>query len=261
MLISFDLDGVLMENPFSSGVFPRVLDAFVAALPRNMTEAERRETAWKRIRDTHRERFVGPSPYTAYDWDGVICAVAEEMGLSLELNIVDLVKSYAVPPHIKAHVGAEDILRYLRDKGYIVVAVTNGYYCYQYPVLQALGLDSFFHRLITPDQVRSIKPERAIFQEVQKQAPGKPWYHVGDSLIQDIGGGAMAGAMTVWVPRNREALAEKEVAPTMASSLFQEALKQQLKKEKELFSLQGIEEEALKPHHVMLFLRQLKDIV
>jgi len=70
----------------------------------------------------------------------------------------------------------------------------NGYYGYQWPVLERLGVAELFEAVITPDVAGYEKPDPRIFGLV----PGLI-AHVGDLLLHDVLGANLAGLQSIWL--------------------------------------------------------------
>lgn len=81
---------------------------------------------------------------------------------------------------------------------YVLIAVTNGN-----ADLQQIGIDDFFHDLVSARAVGVAKPARRIF-EIAVSAGGAAAHqtvHVGDHPEFDVSGARDAGLKTVWVNR------------------------------------------------------------
>lgn len=205
MWMTFDLDGVVMETPLNFGVLPHVLQILV----RNhlATETGRGKDwevlyseLWLKLREEHKRRYASENPYTAYDWDSIVAELANEYGCVEEINLPELLNFYCTAPYVKSHERAHEILQQLKARGWQIGVITNGYRKYQAPVLEALELVPLIDILITPEQIKVVKPEREIFAQVPGLKDGA-WIHVGDTLVLDVYGGRQAGAKTVWFDR------------------------------------------------------------
>lgn len=199
--VTFDLDGVLIRNPFRDGIFPRVC----AALAPGFAGSE--ERAMEAIRLEHRERLFrsleGAEPsVSAYDWDAIFAAVARSCGLEgiPDRPVAEWVRHYAAAgPYIGlVHPSVPPALEALRAAGLRLAVVTNGLWRYQEPVLEALGILGSFDLVAAPDLCGAAKPDPAAFRCVLgEQAEGD--IHVGDDLFFDVAGARLAGMRTVWV--------------------------------------------------------------
>ena len=90
---------------------------------------------------------------------------------------------------------ALDVLHYLRDKGYRMHLITNGFEKTQHSKLQHCGLASFFEQVITSEGSNSLKPHPEIFLYAMEKAgaEAKESIMIGDSLEVDIEGAMNVG--------------------------------------------------------------------
>lgn len=192
VLITFDLDEVLILNPFGSGVFPYVRKRISEQSGADPADVRRAIVAEARARQLRGDMVA------SYNWDDIIRQVSAGFGVEWTVSIAQLVEDYCVPPHIKLHPGAVELLTELSEQGHMLRALTNGYRKYQYPVLQALGIVHFFERIVTPDQAGAAKPQQEIFAAA-KSGCTLPHVHIGDHVIHDVWGANRSGAVSIWV--------------------------------------------------------------
>lgn len=200
-IITFDLDGVLIQNPFRLGVFPHVcreLAPYGEALGEIIAEAKRRLLAGL---------FV-----EAYDWDDIVATAASRLcGAGGEakspspppprFDIAALVRHYcAVPGMIWLLPGARETLMALRAERRRLGVVTNGYRKYQWPVLETLGIAEFFDVIVTPEEVPATKPQPELFHAAWRDSRAP--FHVGDDLVHDAWGARAAGGYSVWLHKD-----------------------------------------------------------
>jgi HAD superfamily hydrolase (TIGR01549 family) len=196
----FDLDGVLMVNPFDTCVVPRLERLLAAsAAMAGLGDAEVSQRVRGAIRRGWQERMATGDLAAAYDWDAIYLQAAEELLAPLDARSVVDVGQWvreccAEGGHIRALPGAEEMLARLSDAGARLVVISNGYAPYQEPVLEALGLLRYFDEVVTPDRVGYAKPDARIFQ-----AAGHLDAFVGDTLVHDMLGARRAGIDAVWV--------------------------------------------------------------
>jgi len=224
--IGFDLDGVLMRNPFETCVLPR-LEALLSSAPG--IQALDEETVGNAVRSRvgagWRSRMATGDLASAYDWDAVYRQVAGELGADAEsladIDVAAWVRECCGDDgHIAALPGAPELLRALEEAGHRLVVISNGYAAYQEPVLAALGLLEHFDEVVTPERVGHAKPDPRIFA-----AAGPLDVFVGDTLIHDVLGANRAGIFSVWVsPALPDDLAaksprERATTPTIAAVL------------------------------------------
>lgn len=199
LTVGFDLDGVLMRNPFETCVIPRFQDLMtLAPALAGLSHEEARAEARRRVGLGWRRRMAAGDEVGAYDWDGIYRDVAEELGAAVEIDVAAWVRDCcSAGGHIEALPGAHELLARLSAANTRLVVVSNGYAAYQVPVLEALGLLSHFGAVVTPEVVGAAKPDPAIFL-----AAGTIDVFVGDTLEHDMLGAKRAGAFAVWVKPN-----------------------------------------------------------
>ena len=107
--------------------------------------------------------------------------------------------------------GAEDICRYLKERGYGLYVVTNGTSTTKYKRLALSGLDAYMDGIFVSEDAGSQKPQKEYFDYCFAripQADPSRMLLVGDSLTSDIKGGINAGVSTCWY--NPAGLPERE---------------------------------------------------
>lgn len=195
-VVSFDLDGVLIQNPFKLGVGPHLRAHVRAGAALRGLE---QEEADRRIHDAVSEavavRMNRGDLVAAYDWDVIFSEVARSFGADPVPDVAGLVRHYcAVPETIWLLDRAGPTLAALADAGFGLVATTNGFQRYQLPVLEALGIAGRFERVLAPDTTGFAKPDPGILAGV----PGLV-AHVGDMLYHDVLVARRLGVTAVWV--------------------------------------------------------------
>ncbi|HEX2534802.1 MAG TPA: YjjG family noncanonical pyrimidine nucleotidase [Chitinophagaceae bacterium] len=92
-----------------------------------------------------------------------------------------------------------DVLQYLRDKGYVLHLITNGFEKTQHHKLSSCGLRGFFTEVITSEGANSLKPQREIFEYALEQAGAEvaESLMIGDSLEVDVAGAMAVGMDSV----------------------------------------------------------------
>jgi putative hydrolase of the HAD superfamily len=106
-----------------------------------------------------------------------------------------------------------DVLHYLRDKGYTLSLITNGFEHVQHSKLKHCGLDVFFSEVITSESSNSLKPQPEIFQYALKRtgASVQESLMLGDNLEADVAGAMGFGMDAVHV--NHTGI-EQDITPT-----------------------------------------------
>ena len=96
---------------------------------------------------------------------------------------------------------AVDTLQYLKNKGYRLHLITNGFEETQHCKLRTCGIADFFVEVITSEGSNSMKPKKEIFHYALNKA--KAMQHqsimIGDSIEVDIKGAINAGIDQVYV--------------------------------------------------------------
>ncbi len=94
-----------------------------------------------------------------------------------------------------------EILQYLKDKGYKLHLITNGFEKIQHSKLRSSNLQDYFNEVITSEASNSLKPHKEIFEyALDKTAAQKnESIMIGDNLDADIQGAMDAGLDTVFV--------------------------------------------------------------
>jgi FMN phosphatase YigB (HAD superfamily) len=194
--VSFDLDGVVMRGPFASAIRPRISEHLgrSAALS-HLAGEDLEKHIWRAVRHEHDRRYVSDDNVGAWNWQAIYDQVSHALGCEPMPDLTELVREGCQREGAVALLpGARRGLERLTQAGVRLVAITNGYYDYQWPVLEKLGVAEFFEVVITPDVAGFAKPDPRVFGQV----PGLR-AHVGDLLMHDILGANRAGLYAIWV--------------------------------------------------------------
>lgn len=198
LTVSFDLDGVVIRNPFGAGVFPRVREHVRGAAALSGIDREQQDRIMTdAVNRIWLERMRKGDLVGAYDWDSILNEASAGLGGPAVPDIAELVEYFCGQDEMIALLpGAGEGLALLREHGARVYAMTNGYHAYQWPVLVALGIEHCFEDVLTPERLGAAKPQPGIFEAI----PGLD-AHVGDMLVHDVLGARAAGVTAVWLPR------------------------------------------------------------
>lgn len=101
-----------------------------------------------------------------------------------------------------------EILTYLKEKGYLLHMITNGFEKTQWRKLNSSGLNRFFSEVITSEGSNSVKPQKEIF-DFALQRTGAETEHsimIGDNQEADIAGAINAGWDSVFVNHTSQPL-------------------------------------------------------
>ena len=258
MIVSFDLDGVLMENPFGQGLFPEIKQKLKKQYEENHCKSISEEVIWLNIKSEFKNR-TSKNLYTAYDWDDIIQTVAENLRLPGGINIETMINDYLKEPYIHLYQDGKELLDKLKKFDIDLYVVTNGYYKYQYPVLETLGIADYFSKIITTDRAEAVKPESKIFVPELKNSDN--WFHIGDSLLMDIYGANKLSANTVLVYRDlTEDLLKLSAAERPDSEIAIELMNEKLADELSLNRWE-YEEELIYPDYLVKSLEEVFPIL
>ncbi|GED71386.1 hypothetical protein BRE01_50880 [Brevibacillus reuszeri] len=189
--VTFDLDGTLMQNPFGVWVFPEI--AAVVSGKLGWTCDVIAEMVAEHERRMEQGRYV-----EAYDWDDILGMQCKQLGVTESFEIEPLLRKHAVSPKIHLlEPGILKVLRAIKDSGFALAVVTNGFYKFQAPVMEALGLLDFFDEVLTPERAGTGKPDPKILDML----PGDVVAHVGDRLDHDVRMANLRNVTSVFIDR------------------------------------------------------------
>lgn len=120
----------------------------------------------------------------------------EELASEMSVRFLELLPTRTILfPYTK------EILQYLRDKGYVLHLLTNGFEKTQHNKLMYSGLKDFFTEIITSEGSNSLKPNKEIFEfAIEKCCTKKEeCIMIGDNVEVDIIGAMNAGIDQVYV--------------------------------------------------------------
>lgn len=184
-VVSFDLDGTLIDGPFSN-VLTDLQDRLVGS---GQTELK------SSILQRHRDLLVA-DPLAAYDWDSIVAECLSEAEVQMPFDLVAQLNEHVDRNETRLlHDRTFESLQELRSAGWRVVVLTNGWRRYQEPILRGIGMLDVIDELLAADDVGIPKPSPAAFATARGAA--KVHVHVGDRVDHDIVGGNAAGARTV----------------------------------------------------------------
>ena len=91
--------------------------------------------------------------------------------------------------------GTEELLHYLKGKGYSLSIVSNGFKEVQFEKMRTSGIDGFFDHVFLSEDIGWQKPHRPFFEHVlhQLQATPDQCLMIGDDINVDIAGARNAG--------------------------------------------------------------------
>lgn len=184
-VISFDLDDTLIRGPFS-----KVLNDVMASVADSDDEATELRTRMRTLHDD----LLDADLLAAYDWHQIVADIIGDRDPGFDM--LDRLEEYAAADLTRVlHDDTPALLAGLRDLGWVVKILTNGWRRYQEPILRHAGLLSAVNELITSDDVGLPKPAEEMFHRARADAAIH--VHVGDRIDHDIVGGNRTGATTV----------------------------------------------------------------
>jgi putative hydrolase of the HAD superfamily len=136
-----------------------------------------------------------------YVWkDKVYQELVKEFGLSLDWN--DLLSDYKVgfSSYATAFPNTIEILERLKQKGYRLGMITNGFGDFQASNIQALGIKEYFEVILISESEGIRKPDPAIFlraSEMMNLLPEECVY-VGDHPTNDVMASKNVGMRGIW---------------------------------------------------------------
>jgi putative hydrolase of the HAD superfamily len=94
-----------------------------------------------------------------------------------------------------------EILTYLKNKGYKMHLITNGFESVQFKKINTANIAHFFNEVVTSEASNSLKPQKEIFEYALKNAKAQKEQSImiGDNESADIQGGINAGLDTIFV--------------------------------------------------------------
>jgi putative hydrolase of the HAD superfamily len=115
-----------------------------------------------------------------------------------------LYERFTEPDVWRIHDDVRPSLDALLAKGIRLAAISNWDERLR-PLLQSLGLDSYFECIVISSEVGSHKPARVIFEHavLKLGCAAEAMLHVGDSMREDVEGGRAAGFQTVLLSRDK----------------------------------------------------------
>lgn len=126
----------------------------------------------------------------------------KQIGISDETRINQFGEEYIARSPLKTALfpNALETLAYLKDKGYRLFLLTNGFKEVQIVKISKSGLAPFFEKMITSDESGYQKPHRKIFEYALKtvNAVKKQSLMIGDDVDTDIAGAKKFGMDQVY---------------------------------------------------------------
>lgn len=262
LVISFDMDEVLVPSPIGNRVFPILVGELAKEVNEHRTDGSQIAADELRARafaEWRRRVGDGSDMVAAYDWDDIFTSVVQELGLSREVYVAPYVEAFCErPENVPRYPRVQAELAALQEHGARLLVVTNGHARYQLPILRALDLERFFDRIATPDRAGYGKPDPRIFEWLFDGLAGRRNVHVGDRLRHDVYGPHQASLEAVWLRRDLpEELATLPPPDRLRSPLAEGFLREQLKEE----GIHALDIEPYWPEHLAWNLDELLELL
>ena len=119
--------------------------------------------------------------------------------------------------------GAYEVLKYLSDKYYIIIA-TNGPKVATTEKLKKINCLNFVNKILSADMFGCMKPRKEFFEGIQKMLNNfnnEEYLIIGDSLKSDVGFGMNCNFDSCWFNKNGEKL-DENYHPTMVINRLKE---------------------------------------
>lgn len=200
MVLIFDLDGTLLHSTFFSDVLMKML---CHKLETHNLPADK-SIVFQEIIKKFLEKLAAEDKTPAYDWDLIAREYLTQYDLPGEWNceIEDYYKSDEIIKHSFLYKDVESALEWLSENQHVMVLLTNGLHKYQDNVIEKLGLQKYFQKIVMPDPLlfNFVKPNPEIFEFAAQGFP-EPYIVIGDSLYFDVYGAKSAGYHAIWLMR------------------------------------------------------------
>jgi len=224
-VISFDVWNTILDT---KKMFALLSAELARALQIELEKSPRVEKAVHKVYDRCRQRRrLGE----INGFDIVVesqALLAQELGTSHEVVMSAIEKALStVDPQHLAYSDAISVLELLYKLGFRMGIVGNTVFWssrYTRGLLERLGVARFFEIMVFSDATRINKPDRRIFLLFAKQMDVDPGSvaHVGDSVIEDVGGALSAGMKAIHIDRGRKSrLVLKDLGLALISELHQ----------------------------------------
>lgn len=183
----FDLDGTLLDRQAS-------LKAFIEHQHERMTELQ------------HIDKSVYVNRFIALDQGGYVWKDSVYQQLKLEFEIAlqweDLLEDYMerFRAHCVGFPNLHEILIYLKQNGFKLGLITNGYGTFQTKNTEVLGISSYFDAILVSEIEGLRKPDPAIFHRALHRLGVQPSdaAYVGDHPHNDVWASRNAGMRGIW---------------------------------------------------------------
>lgn len=250
--ITFDLDGTLMQNPFVGHVFPEIER-------RILLENHLLENIVGQLVLEHETRLKDGRTADAYDWDDIVMQYLKANDLQTSIHVEELLKGFCVEPNIYLLEDSVcEVLDELKQLGYSLAVVTNGFTKYQLPVMDVLQLTKHFDLIVTPQEAGFAKPDERVYGSVLEM--GEIVAHVGDRIDHDVISANAIQVWSIWICRHLpDSVKELSPAERRESPEIRDFILRKLKRETKT-QFGTLPKEAV-PQEIICSLSELPSIV
>jgi HAD superfamily hydrolase (TIGR01549 family) len=261
VVLIFDMDGVLVGSTFFSDILMNILctkleeHGICIEIPALFQEILKRFVT----------KLGAENKSLAYDWDLLIHEYMSEHNIPWHNEIEEFFCSEQLLNYTYLYRDT-DILEWLLEQGHPMAILTNGLPKYQDQVIEKLGIQHFFEKIImpNPETVKIVKPYLEIFELVMENFE-EPYVMIGDSLYFDIYGAKKAGFQTVWVHRKLPKKYKALPIDARTEKINQNAqfLLKYINRGAPFLKLTATDEDLadFKPDYVIYSLRELKKLI
>lgn len=180
-IVFVDVDSTLVENHFSRKVIGKVLQEIAAVTGKTLPELGKEMS----IENTYRQKN-DPDNVLTMDWDDIVLTLATRYQVTLSQSLIDLWEEAALAEDVEILDSSPSVMAQLKAAHRKLVIATKGLMKYQLPVLRAVGLDTLFDEILTPDKTGFLKTTPAYFNAYLTQYPDACFIQVGDHYYDDL---------------------------------------------------------------------------
>ena len=214
--LAFDVYGTLIDT---SGVFNR-LQQLVGSQAREFTDLWRNKQLEYSFRRGLMQNYADFSICTRQALEFCCQSLKQEISAA---DRKDLLEGYRYLP---AFVDVKSGLESLQRKGFRMFAFSNGRADDVSNLLRHAGIDQFFAGVVSCDEVKSFKPNPAVYAHFLRRAGcagAEAWMISSNSF--DVIGARSAGMRAVWVNRSAQVIFDPwDIEPTLTIQSFVELL-------------------------------------
>lgn len=110
---------------------------------------------------------------------------------------VDFLSSMEKTDTVWLNEGAKELLDFLKNNGYTIVAYSDWFFEYQCLLMDKLNVREYFDEIYTWDGTYQ-KPNKERIQKLATKFPGKKIIYIGDSLHRDIESANYIDCIAIW---------------------------------------------------------------